>query len=279
MSELLKQIASPTNLNLAWRKYRNDKAIWCSGVPRFEMEPDVVYHLLKMSDELTSGNYNPDPVRFFFVNKGNGKKRLISAYTLRDKVAQRAVLSVLEPIFESFFHYDSFGYRPGRSIQMALSRVMDYVFGGMTWIVDADILECFDNVSHDLLIRILNSFIPDHCLIQLIKRWIDAGNIVSGEKSRKKGLPQGAVLSPFLCNVYLSWWDYKMHAKGFPFVRFADDFLAFAISEHEAERVCFYAGKTLNDIGLQLHPKKTAVVPFSHDIHFLGQRIINFYNI
>ncbi|QTA90421.1 reverse transcriptase domain-containing protein [Desulfonema magnum] len=273
MSQLLEKAASPQVINGAWKRFRRDKAIWEPGLSRQEMERNLGYHLLRLSDELRTGTYIPNPVRFFPVNKGDGSKRIISANTLRDKVAQRAVLSVIESIGERFFHHDSYGSRPGRNLEMANAKVREYVFCGLTWLVDADIKSYFDNIPHKPLIRILQNLISDKELIGLIQRWLDVGAVRRGFLSAAKGIPQGAVLSPFLCNIYLTSFDNEMSAKNYPFVRYVDDFLIFAKSEKEARQAHDYTGKVLNRLGLSLHPEKTRVVPCSPKVRFLGRKL------
>ena len=273
MSELLEKAASPEILNAAWKRFRNDKAIWTTGLSRKEMESNLVYHLLKLANELRTGAYVPDPVRFFPVNKGDGKQRIISANTLKDKVAQRAVLTVIEQIGEKIFHHDSFGYRPGRTIDMVLSRVREYMLCGLSWVVDADIKSYFDNIPHKPLIKILKSIITDREMIALIIRWLDAGTAKRGFLSAPKGIPQGAVLSPFLCNVYLTSWDNNMSAKNLPFVRFADDFLVFAKSRANAIKAHAYVGKSLKRLGLMLNEQKTRTVQCGPNVQFLGRKL------
>lgn len=273
MSELLEKAASPEILNAAWKRFRNDKAVWTSGLSRKEMESNLVYHLLKLANELRTGAYMPDPVRFFPVSKGDGKQRIISANTLRDKVAQRAVLTVIEPFGEKIFHHDSFGYRPGRTIDMVLSRVREYMLCGLTWVVDADIKSYFDNIPHKPLVKSLKSLIADREIVALIRRWLDAGTAKRGFLSAPKGIPQGAVLSPFLCNVYLTSWDNNMSAKNLPFVRFADDLLVFAKSRHDVIKAHAYVGKSLKRLGLMLNEQKTHVDQCGPNIQFLGRKL------
>jgi len=273
MSELLEKAASPEILNAAWKRLHNDKAVWQKGISRKEMESNFVYHILKLANELRTGKYLPDPVRIFPVNKGDGKQRIISATTLKDKVAQRAVLIALEPIGERFFHHDSFAYRPGRTIDMALSKVREYVLCGMTWVVDADIKSYFDNVPHKPLLKSLKSFVADKEMIALIRRWLDAGAVRRGFVGTAKGIPQGAVLSPFLCNVYLTSWDNNMATKNLPFVRFADDFLVFSKSRADAIKARTYIEKTLKRLGLSLNPEKTRVVRCGPNVKFLGRKL------
>lgn len=237
------------------------------------LESNLAYHLVKLSNELRTGAYMPDPVRFFPVNKGDGRQRIISANTLRDKLAQRAVLTVIEPFGEKIFHHDSFGYRPGRTIDMVLSRVREYMLCGMSWVVDADIRSYFDNIPHKPLIKILKSIIADQEITALIKRWLDAGTAKRGFLSAPMGIPQGAVLSPFLCNIYLTSWDNDMSAKNLPFVRFADDFLVFAKSGASAIKAHSYVGKSLKRLGLMLNEQKTRTVQCGPNVQFLGRKL------
>ncbi len=273
MGKLLSRAVSPEIMNVAWKRLRGDNAVWRSGVSRSGMERDLVYHLLKLSDELRSGDYLPDPVRFFPVNKGDGKQRIISALTLRDKMAQRTVLSALEPLGEKLFHHDSFAYRPGRTIDMALSRVREYMLCGLNWVVDGDIQGFFDNIPHGPLVKILKLHIPDREMVSLIKRWLEVGAAKRGFMSASRGIPQGAVLSPFLGNLYLTSWDNDLAAHNLPFVRFADDFLVFAKSKDDAQRAMAYVEKRLKRLGLILNPQKTRVVACGPHVTFLGRKL------
>ena len=135
---------------------------------------------------------------------------------------------------------------------MALSRVREYMLCGMNWAVDADIQNFFDNIQHKPLLRKLKLLIGDKELVALIERWLDAGTVRRGFLSTAKGIPQGAVLSPFLCNVYLTSWDKNMAAKNLPFVRFADDFLVFSKSQGGAKAAQAYIEKKLKRLGLSL---------------------------
>jgi len=273
MSKILKKAASAEVLNQAWKKICNDNAPWEPGLSRDAMQKDHVYHILRLGEELHSGKYRPHPVRFFPVNKGDGKQRIISAHTLRDKMAQRAILIVLEPIFEKIFHHDSFGYRPGRSVQMALSRVKEYIGCGLKWIIDADIQNYFDNIPHNHLLKSFKKFHNDRKLLHLIHQWLDVGTARRGFLSQSKGIPQGAVLSPLLCNIYLTRFDNDMARKNLPFVRFADDFLVFTQSKKEAQTAYAYVEKCLNRLRLALNTEKSRVTSCGPHIKFLGQQL------
>ena len=273
MSEILEKATSPEVMNLAWRRHRNDKADWAPDLPKSEMATNVVYHLLRLAEELRSGAYRPHPVRFFTVNKGDGKKRVISAVTLRDKVAQRAVLTVLTPLGEKYFHHCSYAYRPGRNIDMAVAKAREYVFCGMPWLVDADIKKYFDNISHPLLLKKLRDWIGDKKTVALVRRWLDAGIPRKGFLSASRGIPQGGVVSPWLCNVYLTDFDRQVAGVNLPMVRFADDFLVFARSRDDGRKALEYIKKSLAKLELEVHPDKTRVVESGPGVVFLGRKM------
>lgn len=276
MGELLKKAASPEVLNQAWKKLKKDKAMWSQGISRPEMEQNFVYHLTKLSNELSSNKYRPAEVRMFPVAKADGKKRIISALTLRDKLAQKAVLNVLNPLGEEIFHHDSFGYRPGRSIDRAMDRVNEHLSCGYIWLVDADIKSFFDNIPHKSLKKSLKRIIPDKELLDLVNQWLDIGAPRTGVLGKRRGIPQGGVLSPFLCNVYLTWFDNYLSDKNLPFVRFADDFLVFCPNKGTAEKARTFISKGLQKLDLQLNEKKTRVVKSGPNVVFLGRKLPGF---
>lgn len=273
VGDLLRKAASPENLNRAWKKLKNDKAVWDQGISRKEMERDFVFHITCLANELAAGKYKPAQVRMFPVLKGDGKKRIISALTLRDKLAQRAVLSVLNPIGEAMFHHDSYGYRAGRSIDMVMARVREHLNCGYYWLVDGDIKSFFDNIPHGLLKKKLKKSISDRELLDLIFRWLDIGAPRTGILARRRGIPQGGVISPFLCNFYLTDFDRHLSSGNLTFVRFADDFIVFTKSKKDARAAFSYVESGLKRLDLQLHPKKTRIVPSSPKIVFLGRRL------
>ena len=223
MGDLLKQAASPEVLNTSWKRLKNENTMWAEGISKKEMEKDFVFHITRLANELAAGKYRPSQVRMFSVLKGDGKKRIISALTLRDKLAQRAVLSVLNPIGEAMFHHDSYGYREGRTIDMVMQRVKENLNCGCFWLVDADIKSFFDSIPHHLLKKKLKGTIPDKALLDLIFVWLDVGAPRTGILSKRRGIPQGGVISPFLCNFYLTEFDNYLTGNNLPFVRFADD--------------------------------------------------------
>ncbi len=270
MAELLDRALSPAALNAAWKRLQPDKTVWRPGLPRWEMEKDLVLYLLELVDELRSGRYRPAPLRQFTIQKGDGKQRVLSALGLRDKLIQRAVLSVLEPIGEQLFHNDSFGYRPRRNVEMAHRRAGERIRCGLPWLVDADIAKFFDNIPHRPLQKTLKQYIPDRELLALIDLWLAEGASSLSFLGTRRGVAQGAVISPMLCNFYLHDLDMALAGKNIPFVRFADDFLLFAPDEQRANDALKFVDQKLKSMGLGLHPDKTRVARSHRGLIFLG---------
>lgn len=270
MAELLDRALSPAALNVAWKRLQSDKTVWRPGLPRWEMEKDLVFHLLELVDDLRSGRYRPAPLRQFTIEKGDGKRRVLSALSLRDKLIQRAVLGVLEPIGEQLFHNDSYGYRPRRNVEMAHRRAGERIQCGLPWLVDADIAKFFDNIPHRSLQKTLKQYIPDRELLALIDLWLAEGASALSFLGTRRGVAQGAVISPMLCNFYLHELDVALAGKNIPFVRFADDFLLFAPDERRASEALKFVDQKLKAMGLELHPDKTRVARSHRGLIFLG---------
>ncbi|MDS4030384.1 MAG: reverse transcriptase domain-containing protein [Candidatus Contendobacter sp.] len=270
MAELLDRALSPAALNAAWKRLQSDKTVWRPGLPRWEMEKNQVFHLLELVDDLRSGRYRPAPLRQFTIEKGDGKQRVLSALSLRDKLIQRAVLSVLEPIGEQLFHNDSYGYRPRRNVEMAHRRACERIQCGLPWLVDADIAKFFDNIPHRSLQKTLKQYIPDRELLALIDLWLAEGASSLSFLGTRRGVAQGAVISPMLCNFYLHELDVALAGKNIPFVRFADDFLLFAPDERRANEALKFVDQKLKTMGLELHPEKTQVTRSHRRLIFLG---------
>jgi RNA-directed DNA polymerase len=181
----------------------------------------------KLSASLKDGRYRPQAVRRTWIEKlGSKEKRPLGIPTVRDRVVQTAVRQVLEPIFERDFAEHSYGFRPGRGCKEALRRVDRLLKAGYHWVVDADLKSYFDTIPHGRLMSRLRERIADGRVLQLIESFLTAG-IMDGLKEwePEAGVPQGAVLSPLLSNIYLNPLDHLMAAQGFKMIRYADDFV------------------------------------------------------
>jgi group II intron reverse transcriptase/maturase len=192
--------------------------------------------------------------------------------TIEDKVVQRAIAMLLEPIFEQDFKDFSYGFRPGRSAHQALARIWSQCMNqGIEWIVEVDIRKYFDTLKKTWLRKFLDRRVRDGVIRRLIDKWLKAGVWEKGQLSYPEdGTPQGGVISPLLSNIYLHevldcWFVQEVlpRLKGYAFlVRFADDFIIGFQNKEDAEKIYRVLFKRFDKYGLSLHPEKTRVVPF-----------------
>jgi len=268
---LLEQSLSAKTLNQAWKKVKHQHTPWSATISRKELDWNLLQHILVMREAVLAGTYRPLPLRRYTLKKPDGKKRIISAQYLQDKLLQRAILQTLEPKAEQLFHEDSFGYRPNRGVYSAMQRVRERIKCGQYWLVDADITQFFDCIPHRYLSKILYKFIKDKACQRLFQLWLKQGTHHQSLLGIRRGISQGAVLSPLMCNLYLHQFDTQLAKNNIPFVRFADDFLLFCTSKAEAEEALDFATVQLNKLDLTIHPNKTRIVRSSPRIKFLGE--------
>ncbi|QLQ32183.1 MAG: hypothetical protein HZT40_11980 [Candidatus Thiothrix singaporensis] len=141
------------------------------------------------------------------MKKPDGKIRIISAQHLKDKLVQRALLILLEPKAEALFHNDSYAYRRGRNVQMALDKARERIRIGQDWLVDADISKFFDNIPLKPLQKKLKPFVQDTAALALIGKWLKQGAHHASLLGNDRGISQGAILSPLFCNLYMHEFD------------------------------------------------------------------------
>jgi RNA-directed DNA polymerase len=258
----------------AFARTRTDGAVGVDGQTVEDYcGDDLEPKLRNLLDRAKSGTYRAPPVRRAYVPKGTGSEtRPIGIPTFEDKVLQRAVVMVLETVYEQDFLDCSYGFRPGRSAHQALEALWRQVMDlGGCWIVEVDIRKFFDTLDHAQLRELLKLRVRDGVLLRLIGKWLNAGVLEEGELSYPEtGTPQGGVISPLLANVYLHYvldvWferDVQPRLKGRAFlIRYADDFVMGFACEEDARRVLDVLPKRFGKYGLTLHPDKTRLVPF-----------------
>ena len=257
----------------AYQRTRKDGAVGVDGQTAEAYGSDLIANLQGLLERAKSGLYRAPPVRRVHIPKGDGKQtRPIGIPTFEDKVLQRAVAMVLEPLYEQDFLDCSYGYRPNRSAHQALSaihRQLNQLGGG--WVIELDIRAFFDTLDHALLREMLRQRVNDGVILRLIGKWLKAGIMEQGQVSRAEtGTPQGGVISPLLANLYLHtvldlWFERevtpRLMGRGF-LVRFADDAVLGFSNERDARRVLSVLSKRFARFGLELHPTKTKLIEF-----------------
>jgi RNA-directed DNA polymerase len=263
---------SVDRLREAYRAIRRDAAAGVDGVTWREYGLDLEDNLRDLHARVHRGAYRARPVRRAYIPKPDGRSRPLGVAALEDKVLQRAVVEVLNAVYEQDFLGFSYGFRPGRSPHQAL----DALSVGITrkkvnWVLDADVRDCFTSLDHSWLLKFLEHRIADKRVLRLIQRWLKAGVIEDGEWSQTlEGTPQGASVSTLLCNVYLHYvfdlWVHQWrsrHARGdVVVVRFADDFVVGFEHRDEAERFWAELRERFASFGMELHEGKTRLVEF-----------------
>ena len=237
--ELLEKVLSKENLNNAYKQvYKNKGASGVDGVTTEELFAYIKEHKEEILWQIRNRKYKPQPVRRVYIPKENGKMRKLGIPSVIDRVIQQAIVQVLTPIYEEEFSDNSFGFRPNRSCEMAVIKVLECFNDGYDWIVDIDLQSFFDEVNQDKLIGIIRRTIKDGNLVSLIRKFLQSGVMEKGViQETKKGTPQGGNLSPLLSNIMLNELDKELEKRGLNFVRYADDCLIMVRSEKAANRV------------------------------------------
>jgi group II intron reverse transcriptase/maturase len=263
-------------LHEAYRHTRKDGAPGVDGVTVREYEAEIDTNLQRLLRQFKTGTYRAPPVRRVHIPKGDGKSRAIGIPTLEDKILQRAVLMVLEPIYEQDFLDCSYGFRPGRGAHDALEQLWKQLTDmGGGWVVDLDIQRFFDTVSLDHLRDFLDQRVRDGVIRRVMGKWLNAGVMEEGTWSHShEGVPQGGVISPLLSNLYLHevldcWFEHtvkpRLRGRGF-LIRYADDAVLAFEYEEDAQRVMAVLPQRFARYGLTVHPEKTSLVEFQSPV-------------
>lgn len=270
--ELLEKVLDNKNLFEAYKQvYRNKGASGVDGVTVDELGYYMYLHKEEIKEQIRNRKYKPSPVRRVYIPKENGDKRGLGIPTVVDRLIQQAIVQVLSPIYEQQFSKTSYGFRPNRSCEMAIIKLLEYFNDGYTWIVDIDLQRFFDTVCHDKLISIIMKTIHDGELVSLIRKYLVSGVMENGIVSPTKvGTPQGGNLSPLLSNIMLNELDKELEKRGLRFVRYADDCIIVVQSEKAANRVMESITKFIEKkLGLKVNVEKSKVAR-PNQIKYLG---------
>lgn len=269
---LLHHIYDPEALRTAYLDLKRNAAPGVDGETWRHYGDDLEANLQDLSGRLKRGAYRAKPVRRVYIPKADGRQRPLGVTALEDKIVQRATVEVLNAIYETDFLGFSYGFRPGRNQHKAL----DALYAGLltrkvNWVLDLDIRGFFDAIDHGWLVKFLEHRIADRRVVHLIQKWLNAGVLEDGKRTRTgQGTPQGGSASPLLANVYLHYvhdlWvqrQRRTQATGdMIVVRFADDIVMGFQSKADAERFRQDLGERLAKFGLEIHPEKTRLIEF-----------------
>lgn len=270
--ELLEKVLNDNNLIKACDQvYKNKGASGIDGITVDALYPYFYELKEEIKEQIRNRKYKPSPVRRVYIPKDNGDKRGLGIPTVIDRVIQQAIVQVLSPIYEKQFSETSYGFRPGRSCEMAIIKLLEYFNEGYTWIVDIDIQNFFDTVCHDKLISIIMKTIHDGELVSLIRKYLVSGVMENGIVSPTTiGTPQGGNLSPLLSNIILNELDKELEKRGLNFTRYADDCIIVVQSEKAANRVMESITRFIEKkLGLKVNVEKSKVAR-PDQIKYLG---------
>jgi len=299
--DLYNLVCDPAFLTMAWERVAGNKGARTPGVDRVSVARikagiGVEAFLMDVRDQLRARTFQPVPVRQVMIPKKSGKLRGLGIPTIADRVVQAALKLVMEPVFEADFQPCSYGFRPNRRAQDAISEIHHFTSKSYEWVLEADIEACFDNIDHAALMGRVRARIKDKRVLGLVKAFLKAGVLtITGTIEQKiTGTPQGGILSPLLANIALSTLDdhfmrqwqtdmyneqrrqaRKRHGQAnYRLVRYADDFVVLVTGQRaDAEQLRDQVADVIAPMGLRLSPDKTRVAHIDDGFDFLGFNI------
>ena len=262
MSEMLEKILSDENIIRAKKRvYANKGAGGVDGVTVQELDEYMSKNWESIKQQIRERKYKPQPVLRVEIPKPNGGVRKLGIPTVIDRTIEQAITQELSPIFEPLFSDHSYGFRPKRSCEQAIIKLLEYFNEDCTWIVDIDLEKFFDNVPQDKLMSYVGRVIHDGDTESLIRKYLKAGVMVRGKyESTKVGTPQGGNLSPLLSNIMLNELDKELERRELRFTRYADDCVIVVKSEASAKRVMHSITSWIErKLGLKVNATKTQI--------------------
>jgi RNA-directed DNA polymerase len=263
---------TPEALYAAFRGLRKKASAGVDGVRYEEYEKDAARNIQTLHERLKNGKYQAQPLRRVYIPKENGKQRPISIPALEDKIVQKAVVEILNAIYEQDFLDCSYGFRPGRGQHQALDEVGRVICTRPTgWVLEIDVTAYFDTIVREHLMEMIEKRVRDGSVLRLIRKWIQVGVIDEGRLLvSETGTGQGQTISPLLANIYLhfvldEWFEneVKPRLKGAAYeIRFADDAVLCFQYKEDAEKVMEVLPKRFAKYGLTIHPEKTRLLEF-----------------
>ena len=258
--KLIERILDKDNVRIALEKViANKGAAGIDGMKVEELRGYMNANWPGIKQSILERNYRPAPVRRVEIPKPNGGVRKLGIPTAVDRTLQQSIVQILTPIFETEFQENSYGFRPGRSCEQAVLKLLEYLNEGYEWIVDIDLEKFFDNVPQDKLMSYVGRVIHDPDTESLIRKYLKSGVMENGMyEATELGTPQGGNLSPLLSNVMLNELDKELVKRGLRYVRYADDCVIAVGSGASANRVMHTITKWIEQkLGLKVNTTKT----------------------
>ena len=274
---VLERVYNPGRLRMAWRQVRKNAGaagIDKMTVEEFERREDELLKLIH--DKLEAGTYRFKPARRKLIpKKGSSKKRKLGIPVVMDRIVSQSMNLVFERIYAPGFTESNFGFRRGRSQHGAIKHVQRVVVEDYDWCASIDLKSFFDEIPHDLILKLIRGKIADEGLVTLVARALKAGVMVEGKLEKTtKGCPQGSPVSPMLSNIVLNELDHELDKRGHRYCRWADDFLILLKSERAAMRVMDGIVKYLEEeLHLPVNKEKSEVARVK-DVTFLGFQLL-----
>ena len=276
MGQLFAQAFTESALLAAWATVRD--AALADGEPDAEVEvfdKRAAGRVVELAEALAAGEWRPQPVRRVEIPKPSGGVRRLGVPPLADRVVERALLAVLDPVVDPRLLPWSFAYRRGLGARDAVAALVDARDTGCGWAARSDVRDFFERVPQWELLRRLRDVVDDERVIHLVGLLLDrtvvGGRVVPGDRGR--GLHQGSVLSPLLSNLYLDVFDRRMLAAGFRVIRYGDDFAIPVADRRAGEQALMAASTELEDLRLEINGGKSHVASFDEGVRFLGETV------
>lgn len=269
---IIQQFLSLDNFQQGWLKVSakgGSAGIDDETIENFKV--NLTVNLTQLRDAVANQTYQFLPCKQVFIPKKKGEFRELKIPTIRDRIIQHALLTVLVPLFEPYFSSVSFAYRPNLSYINAVEKVAHWRDIGYRFVLDADVVKFFDNINHQRLLTEVKKLVNEPLILNLIQRWISVGVLTEkGIIRANKGIPQGAVISPLLANIYLNEFDHILAHSDLKLVRYADDFVVLANSQERIISAYYQVEQILADFQLELHQQKSQITNFDYGFRFLG---------
>ncbi len=275
--KVMERVYEPRRLRQAWQQVKQNAGaagIDQMTVEAFEQRKDEL--LMLIHEKLKTGAYRFKPARRVLIPKeGGSEMRKLGIPIVMDRVVSQSVNLVSQEIFEPGFTLSNYGFRRGHSQRQAIYHVQMIVKEGYEWCASIDLARFFDEIPHNLILKLVRRKIADERLVTLIARALKAGIMVAGKLEKTtKGCPQGSPLSPMLSNIVLNELDQELEKRGHRYCRWADDFLVLLRSERAAKRVMEgITGHLENNLNLPVNKAKSQVA-LVKDVRFLGFQIL-----